>query len=422
MKFIQITLWWTALLAVVSADSSLRGGSSSISARELFDWNNGDHIKSFLSVFSERWEAKRAALCNFRGKDCNEQTPKIESPPKSEKKTDTKENPVDPHVEQAKQQEKKTNEVVESRIVERKQETPSQPCNELGNCNVKTSSTNLEKDTKVETPSPDTKPKKNKPKKVETPSPDTKSKKNKSKKNKSKKNKPKRDSPCDDKEGDCDKNTTILINDSKGETPSDPKPNKNKLDDPCDDKKANCNDDDERPTESDEQIKPGSPMDSDMVPISLETGLPCCCTCTKLPCDCKCGSFQDSLLYSAFIEMKERFIAATTTSQETDANPCKGGNCRQGGAVQGAPETDEDVKNVSIPPCVGNNCSVVDKDAPCKGDNCTTASVKDLAALMCCCPVCTSFPCECSCDYFTLSQAPPWGKHEAEVNITSVYD
>lgn len=91
------------------------------------------------------------------------------------------------------------------------------------------------------------------------------------------------------------------------------------------------------------------------------SSLPMCCECTRLPCECQFDSTQTSLLFKRI----------QNSVQEEES------------AVKGEPSDVEDA-NVAE-----NSMS---------------------AKLMCCCNDCSdgSFPCNCSCDHFTLSQAPPF--------------
>lgn len=134
--------------------------------------------------------------------------------------------------------------------------------------------------------------------------------------------------------------------------------------------------------------------------------LPCCCACAKLPCDCQCETFQDSLLYKTFHEIKqdkdtEANGESSHSYKQNHGNPCRGGNCRQGGAnVQGSLAIDSPNQNGSVEPCQGANCNNGDSQAA------DGTAEKQEPALMCCCPKCSTFPCHCSCNYFTLSRIP----------------
>jgi hypothetical protein len=153
---------------------------------------------------------------------------------------------------------------------------------------------------------------------------------------------------------------------------------------PCNDSQGDCGKGKENPGKVNTQENPhvqqdrkeekkqdetqGSPQDGS---ISSRTAVPCCCACSIFPCVCQCEKFEDSLLYKVEKALRDAH----------DAN-----------------ESDVDVK-VTPASCEGNDCE-------------TEASVKPVTnqpapMLMCCCHECSSFPCECSCDYFTLSKAPP---------------
>jgi hypothetical protein len=133
--------------------------------------------------------------------------------------------------------------------------------------------------------------------------------------------------------------------------------------------------------------------------------LPMCCECTKLPCNCQLDSMEGSLLFK---------IAHTSVQQKSNISSasCQGENCKrksetlQGDSAQGYPVVGEGEESASGeeprgPPCTGNGCS---SEVSNPGD---ADDEEDSAKLMCCCNDCSGiFPCTCSCDYFTLSQAP----------------
>lgn len=180
--------------------------------------------------------------------------------------------------------------------------------------------------------------------------------------------------PCHKKRGKCaGKRKRADDKVPSDTTTTDPEP---KLDiPPCDSEQGDCNGEDS------DKKRPTSPQQS--APRTTQTVdaifLPVCCECKKLPCNCQFDSRQDSLLY----RMIHRHGA-----EDAESTACTGANCNaqggEGGGVQGAlvipSEESTSVKEASSGP----------KDP----------------SLMCCCEECTSFPCQCSCTYFTLSRAP----------------
>lgn len=201
--------------------------------------------------------------------------------------------------------------------------------------------------------------------------------------------------PCNKKRGKCGKRKE----DEGKDTLSDPEPKQN--DPPCNDEGGNCNDnDDKKRSTNPQQASLRSPIQPEAV------FLPVCCECKKLPCECQFDSRQDSILY------KMIHGGRVDNKPFSEATACKGANCRrgvQGDGVQGASATPsaEETRKVeqALKPCTGSGCTN-DARIDAVSTASTTKQEPSSAELMCCCDECTSFPCQCSCNYFTLSRAP----------------
>lgn len=151
--------------------------------------------------------------------------------------------------------------------------------------------------------------------------------------------------------------------------------------------------------------RPNKPQQGSSPLKTILSTLPMCCECTKLPCNCQLDSIQHSLLFK---------MAHTSVQQKSNVSSasCQGENCKrqsetlgddstQGDPVVGEGEESASREEPREPPCTSNDCSSEVSNPEDANDE------EDSAKLMCCCNHCSGiFPCTCSCDYFTLSQAP----------------
>jgi hypothetical protein len=160
---------------------------------------------------------------------------------------------------------------------------------------------------------------------------------------------------------------------------------------PCDGGSINCN-----------KKRPAKPQHTHSL-----LSVPMCCECMKLPCDCHYESVQDSILF----KMIHGSVKKNTNEQNGSSTSCTGENCKRGTSVQDdsiqgsrvTPNEEALVDGAPNPfPCTGTDAS---RDSSSEGTS-TVTNDSPSAELMCCCDKCASFPCQCSCDYFTLSQAP----------------